>query len=180
MHAPSFGAHQPLSSTTSDMRRRATRKDAQSTRDINEMKTILIFAIAAVLVGPPSAQEEKRVPKNSIRVFVPGCSKGRIFTAGRHTEDLPGGSPIPEGMHLRMNGPKKVMAAIKGQEGSRIEITGLMRKEQFAPTGVVIGGVRITPGLSAPRGSLTPSAGINEPMIDVEGWRRVLGDCPSR
>ena len=72
------------------------------------------------------------------------------------------------------------MAEIKGQEGSRIEITGLMRKEQFGPAGVVIGGVRITPGLSAPGGGLTPSAGINEPMIDVEGWRRVLGDCPTR
>jgi len=44
------------------------------------------------------------VPKDSVRVFIPGCSKGYIFTAGRPTQDEPGSVDIPEGMHLRMNG----------------------------------------------------------------------------
>ena len=70
------------------------------------------------------------MPKDSVRVFIPGCIKGFIFTAGRRTEDQPGGSGIPEGMHLRMNGPKTMMTEIKAHEGSMIEITGLMKTGQ--------------------------------------------------
>jgi len=141
------------------------------------MKTIAFCLVAAaVFAGPLAAQEGKPVPKDSVRVFVPGCSKGMMFTAGRPTEDRPG-STVPQGMHLRMNGPKKTMAEIKREEGSRIEITGLMKKGQFGQDGVGIGGVRITPAPS-PSGGLLSSPGAGQIMIDVEGWRRVPGDCP--
>ena len=145
------------------------------------MKTTVFFVVAAMLSGPLGAQEKKPVPKDSVRVFISGCSKGRVFTAGPRTEDQPGGSAIPEGMHLRMSGPKEMMAEIKGQEGSRIEITGLMKKGQVAQDGVGIGrGVRITPGPSPSGGGLGPNPGVGQIMIDVEGWRRVIGNCPSR
>jgi hypothetical protein len=142
------------------------------------MKTaVLVVVVAGMVSGPVGAQEKKPVPKDSVRVFVPGCSKGRMFTAGRRTEDRPG-SAVPEGMHLRMNGPKGVMAEIKDQEGSMIEITGLMKKGQFGQDGVGIGrGVRIGP---APSGGGLPDPGAGQTMIDVEGWRLVGGDCPSR
>jgi hypothetical protein len=139
----------------------------------------VLLAATAILGGPLSAQETKPVPKNSVRVFVPGCSKGYVFTAGRRTEDSPGGSAVPEGMHLRMNGPKVMMAEIKAQEGSRIEITGLMKKGQFEPGGIGIGGgVRISPGPPQSGGGSMPSPGVSQAMIDVEGWRLVPGDCP--
>jgi hypothetical protein len=103
-----------------------------------------------------------------------------MFTAGPRTEDQPGRSPIPEGMHLRMNGPRKMMAEIKAREGSRIEITGLMKMGEADQDGVGIGGgVRIMPGRSA-SGGLGPNPGVGQIMIDVEGWRPVPGDCPSR
>src|SRR5262249_29992875 len=71
----------------------------------------LALVTAAVVVGVPMrAQEKKPVPKDSIRVSIPGCSKGMVFTAGARTEDQPGGSGLPEGTHLRMNGPKKLLA----------------------------------------------------------------------
>ena len=96
------------------------------------MRTTAIIAVAvAMLSGPLVAQETKPVPKDSARVFVPGCTKGFIFTAGHRTQDEPGSAEIPEGMHLRMNGPKKVMAEIKAHEGSMIEITGLVKKGQY-------------------------------------------------
>jgi hypothetical protein len=142
------------------------------------MKTTAFFVVAAMLSGSAVAQERKPVPKDSVRVFIPGCSKGFVFTAGRRTEDQPS-SAVPPGMHLRMSGPKPMMAEIKRQEGSRIEITGLMKKGQFAPDGVGIGGgVRITPG-PAPGGPVS-NPGAGQIMIDVEGWRRIPGDCPSR
>ena len=135
------------------------------------MRTTAFFVAAALLSGPLGAQEQKPVPKDSVRVFVPGCSKGKIFTAAARTEDT-GGPPVPEGMHLRMSGPKTIMAEIKGVEGSRIELTGLMRKGQYAP-GVSVGGVRISGGPAALRQRAQP--GRRPGHVDVEGWRA----CPA-
>jgi hypothetical protein len=137
---------------------------------------IAAFALGAAL----GAQEPKPVPKDSIRVSVPGCSKGYVFTAGARTEDQPGGSAVPEGMHLRMNGPKKLIAEIKGQEGSKIEITGLIKRGQVGD-GIRIGpGVRVRPGTSSTGVGQLPDPRAVQIMIDVEGWRRVLGSCPGR
>jgi len=111
--------------------------------------SLVVIAIAAA-AGSLAAQEPKPVPKNSVRVSVPGCTKGYIFTAGQRTADQPGSVSIPEGMHLRMNGPKDMIKEIKAREGSMIEITGLVRKGQIDQSGVGIGGgVRISPGQHA-------------------------------
>lgn len=145
------------------------------------MKTTAIAAAAIAVIastGPsPSAQETKPVPKDSVRVSVPGCTKGYIFTVGRLTEDQAGSVGIREGTHLRMNGPKKMIAAIKAHEGSVILLTGLMKKGQYAPGGVNIGGVRIGPGLG-PGIGVGASAGAGQIYIDVEGWRPGDGSCP--
>jgi hypothetical protein len=144
-------------------------------------KTAVITIAVAVLSGPLGAQEEKPVPKDSVRVSIPGCTKGYIFTAGRRTPDQPGSVDIPEGMHMRMNGPKKVIAAIKAHEGSMVEITGLVKRGQYNPDGVGIGGgVRITPGPAPTGGSLSAKAIASQILIDVEGWRTAVGNCPSR
>jgi hypothetical protein len=146
------------------------------------MRTIAVITVAvAVLSGPLVAQESKPAPKDSVRVFIPGCTKGFIFTAGPRTEDQPGSVDILQGMHLRMNGPKKMMAEIKAHEGSMIVITGLMKKGQYKPDGVGIGGgVRITPGPSPAGGSVPGNPSVSRILIDVEGWRPAVGDCPSR
>ena len=139
---------------------------------------VIIFSIT-VLSRPLAPQETKPVPKDSMRVSIPGCTKGFIFTAGRRTQDEPGSVDIPEGTHLRMNGPKSMMAEIKAHEGSMIEITGLMKKGQHKPDGVGIGGgVRITPG-PATGGGLPGDPSVRQMLIDVEGWRPVVGACPS-
>jgi hypothetical protein len=140
-----------------------------------------IIAAVAVSSGLLAAQEQKPVPKDSVRVSIPGCTKGYIFTAGRRTADQPGSVDIPEGMHLRMNGPKKMMTEIKAHEGSMIEITGLMKKGQYGPDGVGIGGgVRITPGQTSTGGSMPGVTMTRQIVIDVEGWRQAVGECPSR
>ena len=146
------------------------------------MRTVVLLVAAALFSQPLGAQEKKPAPKDSVRVFIPGCSKGYVFTAGPRTEDQQSGPPIPEGMHLRMSGPKALMTEIKAHEGSRIEITGLVKKGQFAQGGVGIGGgVRIGGGPPvAGGGSTGPGPGVSQNMIDVEGWRPVPGDCPSR
>lgn len=140
----------------------------------------LVIVAVAVLNAPLVAQEEKPVPKDSVRVSVAGCTKGAIFTAGARTREQLRSAEIPEGMHLRMNGPKKMMADIKAHEGSVIEITGLMKRGQYGPEGISIGGgVRITPGPPA-GGNSSANLMVRQIFIDVEGWRPVVGDCPAR
>jgi hypothetical protein len=147
------------------------------------MKVMLpaVLIAATLAIRPAGAQEEKKVPKDSVRVAIPGCSKDYIFTSGRPSEDQ-GATAVPEGTHLRMSGPKALMAEIKGHQGSRIEITGLIKKGQVVQGGVGIGGnVRISPGGGGPQaGSGMPAPGGNYIVIDVEGWRRIDGECPTR
>src|SRR5258705_1735396 len=131
--------------------------------------TAMITLAIAVLSQPLTAQRERKpVPKDSVRVSIPGCTKGYIFTVGPRTPDETSGRDIPEGMHLRMNVPKKMMAEIKAHEGSMIEITGLMKKGQYNPSGVGIGGgVRVTPGPSPTNGGPPGSPIGNQIVIDV-------------
>lgn len=144
------------------------------------MKIIAALIVAvAVVSGALVAQEQKPVPNDSVRVSIPGCTKGYIFTAGPRTEAQPGSIDIPEGMHLRMNGPKAMMGEIKAHEGAVIVVTGLMKKGQSRPDGVGIGGgVRISPGPAS--GGLGGAAVPSQALIDVEGWRTGVGDCRSR
>jgi ribonuclease D len=147
---------------------------------LRTMATMLLALL--VSGGLLVAQERKPVPKDSVRVSIPGCTKGYIFTAGRRTVDEPGSVSVPDGTHFRMNGPKKLIGEIRAQEGSMIELTGITRKGQYAPGGVAIGGgVRVGPGPSGIGGGTpggSPVAG--QISIDVEGWRPIEGRCPTR
>ena len=147
------------------------------------MRAAVVFAIAVTSIEVLAAQEIKPVPKDSVRVYVTGCTRGRVFTAGPRMEDPPSNLEIREGTHLRMNGPKKLMEEIKAHEGSMmmVGITGLMKKGQYAPGGVSIGGVRIAPAPSSPGPSASiGNAAIDQSFIDVEGVRPVAGRCPAR
>ena len=138
-------------------------------------------AFIAIAMGAAlAAQETKPVPKDSVRVFVPGCTKGYMFTAGHRTTDEPGSMDIPEGMHLRMNGPKQMMAEIKAHEGSMIQITGLVKRGQYKEGVAIGGGVSISPGPMS-GGGMRPSPTSGGPIeIDVEGWRPVDGACRTK
>jgi hypothetical protein len=138
----------------------------------------LVVAIASVVQA-----QEKKVPKDSMRVTVNGCTKGNVFTAGPRTEDQVGRADIPEGIHLRMNAPKKLMTEIKAHEGQMVKVTGLMKKGQYNEQGIPVGGgVRVTPGYG--NGGVSVGAGRPSPYvgsanyIDVESWQPAEGSCP--
>jgi hypothetical protein len=143
---------------------------------MNRSAAALVLA-ATALTAVVTAQETKPVPKDSVRVAIPGCTKGYIFTAGPRTVEEPGNFEIREGMHLRMNGPKKLIAEIKAHEGSMIELVGLMKKGQYNDGVSIGGGVRIAP---APAGGGMSSPTSGQIQIDVEGWRQLDGACHSR
>ena len=147
------------------------------------MRAVVAVAIAITSSAVLAAQETRPVPKDSVRVYLTGCAKGRVFTAGPRMEDPPSNAEVREGTHLRMNGAKKLMEEIKAHEKSSMMfgITGLMKKGQYGPGGVSIGGVRIAPqgSPSGPSASIG-GAGIDQTFIDVESVRPVAGRCPSR
>ena len=143
------------------------------------MKSMMLIVATTLALSAPLSAQEKKIPKDSIRVTVPGCTKGQVFTAGPRTEDQPGRLDIPEGIHLRMNGPKKLIAEIRAHEGQMVQITGLMKKGQYNQQGFPIGGgVRVIPGTGGPVGSrpAVGTEGVN--YIDVESWQPAPGSCP--
>ena len=143
------------------------------------MKTItlaLVIACAAAVLA-----QEKPVPKDSERIFIPGCAHNRVFTVGPRREDQPGRSDIAPGMRMLMNGPKKLLNDIKAHESNEIELTGLIRKSDMQQPGVKIGShVRIGPGPSPTGSNPGRDYNSNQVMIDVEGWRTLTGSCPAR
>jgi hypothetical protein len=143
---------------------------------MNNVATVIIVVVVALSAVLP-AQEPKPVPKDSARVSITGCTKGQVFTAGPTTGHEQSTVTIREGMHLRMNGPKKLMAEIKAHEGGMIEITGLMKKGQYGDGVSLGGGVRISPGSTGPGGGYGGSPTANQIQIDVEGWRQIEGAC---
>lgn len=141
-----------------------------------------IITLAFVVLFTASlAAQEKPVPKDSMRVTVNGCTKGAMFTAAARTEDQIGRADIPEGMHLRMNGQKKLLAEVKAHEGEMVRITGLMKKGQYNQQGIPVGGgVRVTPGVG--NGGIGARVGTGADAvsyIDVEGWQPAQGYCPT-
>jgi hypothetical protein len=141
------------------------------------MKATSLLVAGALACGLTAVAQEKPVPKDSMRVFVPGCADDRIFTVAPRTEDQPGRSDIPAGTRLRMSGPKKLLDEIKARPESLIELTGLIRKGQFGPGGVTLGPFRVGP--APPMGSNPMrNPGVEQVVIDVEGWRVIPGECP--
>jgi len=144
------------------------------------MRILPSLALLTLITSVASAQEPKPVAKNSVRVSIPGCARNYLFTVGPRTADeATSNLEIPEGMHIRMNGPKTLLAEIKAHQGSRIAITGVMKKGQYTPGGVGLGGgVRVGPSGGPGSATLPPASMTNQPMIDVEGWRPIAGNCP--
>ena len=144
------------------------------------MKLTMVIAALTLALSTALAAQEKKVPKDSVRVTVPGCTKGLIFTAGPRTEDQPGRQGVPEGIHLRMTGPKSVIADVRAHEGQMIQITGLMKKGQYNQQGVGIGGgVRVIPGTGGAVGNRPTVGSEAVNYIDVESWQPAAGSCPS-
>ena len=143
-------------------------------------RLILVGALLATATSWAAAQEMKKVPKDSVRVSIPGCAKGAAFTVGRLSADQPGESTVAEGLRLHMNGPKKLLADIKAHESKRIEITGIVKRDDLVPNQVNLG-----KGVSISAGPATPASGTGVPIasraqIDLEGWRQIPGECPAR
>src|SRR5687767_15965014 len=144
------------------------------------MKRLAAVTIAlAASLSWPSAQE-RPVPKDSMRLSISGCARGRVFTVDRNPEHEVASPTIEYGTKVRLEGPKKLLEEIKARERSMVEITGLMKQSDTKQPGVGLAGgrIRIAPAMPMGRGGVDP--GPQPPILDVESWRLLNASCPSR
>jgi hypothetical protein len=149
------------------------------------MKLHLLAAAVVVTSGTLLvAQEEKKVPKDSARVTLQGCAKGRTFIVGPRSEHGSSNLNIEPGRRFQLNGPKKVLAAIKEVEAHTVEVTGLVRKADLEPQGgLTFAGGRVRIGGADPRepvGGAAGNSGYSQPVMDVESSRSLGGTCPQK
>src|SRR5215207_9986405 len=78
----------------------------------------------------PREEQERPVPKDSQRLSIAGCARGRVFTVGRDPNHESRGFELEEGMKIRLEGHKKLLEEIKAQEASMVEITGLIKQSE--------------------------------------------------
>ena len=127
--------------------------------------------------------QEREVPKDSTRISIPGCTKGRAFIVGIRADE-PVRSDVEPGRRFRLSGPKKLLDEIKKQEGNMVEVTGLVRKSQLGgPGGISTGGGRVRIGGGPPReplGGPGRDVGYNEAVLDLESWRPLPESCQLR
>ena len=149
------------------------------------MTPILILAAMVLASGALAGAQERKVPKDSERVSIPGCANGRTFIVGMPPGHEPVRSDVQEGRRFRLSGPKKLLEEIKIREGMMVEVTGLVRKSQLAgPGGVSIAGGRIRIGGSTPQNPIYADPRrdplYNQVVIDVESWRQLAEPCRER
>jgi hypothetical protein len=128
--------------------------------------------------------QEREVPKDSMRLSIPGCAKDRRFIVVERPGHEPVRSDISEGRRFRLNGKKDLLNEIKKQDGTMIEVTGLVRKMDLEERGVGMAGGRIRIGGALPRARMGGNevgrdSGYEEVVIDVESWRPLPESCPS-
>jgi hypothetical protein len=147
-------------------------------------RLLLGAAILAVTSGSLASAQERDVPKDSERLSLRGCARGRTFIVAPRSEHEPVRSDVEPGRRFRLSGPKKILDDIKAREVSMIEVTGLVRKSQVNEGGVAIAGGRIRIGGGMPRDPIYSDPRrdpmYNEVVMDVESFRALAEECPSR
>jgi hypothetical protein len=144
-----------------------------------------ILALLAVVLTAPVAAQERPVPKDSVRLSIPGCVEGRTFIVMRRDRPEPVDVEVQPGRRFRMNGKKDMLKDMQTQKATMIEVTGLVRRSQVTERGVSVAGGRVRVGGGQPQapmggGGVGQSAYYNEAILDVESWRSLPDSCPAR
>lgn len=148
------------------------------------MKHTLALLVLAIMAPAHAQEQEPKVPKDSVRLSIPGCVEGRRFIVMRRDRPEPVDAEVQPGRRFRLNGPKKMLLEMQEQKASMIEVTGLVRRSQVTERGVTAAGGRVRIGGGQPQapmgGGVGRDSGYNEAILDVESWRSLPDACPAR
>jgi hypothetical protein len=145
------------------------------------MTRMLTVSLACTFCLTLGAQE-RDVPKDSMRLSIPGCAKDRRLIVAERPGHEPVRSDIRAGRRFRLNGKKDLLNEIKKQDGTMIEVTGLVRKMDLEERGISMAGGRVRLGGAMPRARMGGTdvgqdSGYSEVVIDVESWRPLPDSC---
>jgi hypothetical protein len=140
---------------------------------------VLLLSVSVSL----GAQEERPVPKDSVRVSIPGCSKGSAFVVTESPEGERTSVEIQTGRRFRLTGKKELLNEIKAREGYMIAVTGIVRRNDLkGPGGISLGGGRVRIGGGPPVAGAGSDANrapqSANAILDVEGFRPLGEPCP--
>jgi len=142
-----------------------------------------MLVLLAVLLAVPLSGQEREVPKDSVRLSIPGCVEGRTFIVMRRERAEPL-ADVPPGRRFRLNGKKDTLKEMQTQKATMIEVTGLVRRSQVRERGVSVGGGRVRIGGGQPQapvgGGVGRSPVYDEAILDVESWQSLPDACPAR
>ncbi len=149
---------------------------------------VLLLVFGLLAFGPSLRTQEDGVPKDSTRLSISGCLKGRILTAARRSELEPDANPVEDGRRVRLSAPKKTLDELRAQEGHLIEVTGLVKLAQLSPAtqGIAIGGSgRFRLGGEPFNPDPTAVGSVRDPLanqilLNVESWRELHERCAGR
>jgi len=144
------------------------------------VRVVLACVLAAVpLVGQQEQEKPKPVPKDSVRVDIIGCVKGRVIRASDVRQpDTTSGVEV-RAKTFRLEGKKDVIKGIKDVDGERAEIVGLIKKSALIEPGMKImgGRVRIGAGSTGGTTSSLPDPAQDVVVLDAESVRALGGSC---
>ncbi|MCL4813353.1 MAG: hypothetical protein KJ061_12735, partial [Vicinamibacteraceae bacterium] len=111
-----------------------------------------LMAVCLVCLSPLAAAQERDVPKDSTRVVITGCVRGRALVAQAPESGEPVGSAFEPGRRFRLAGDGKLLKRLREEKGKLVEVTGLMRANQVSPgsQGMPVAGGRIRIGGTPP------------------------------
>jgi hypothetical protein len=139
---------------------------------------LLVLVILIAGWSAANRAQELDVPKDSTRITVTGCARGRTFIVGERSDREPVRSDIGPGSRLRIAAAKTILQEMKPQERSLIEITGLVRTADIGgPGGLSLLGGRLRLGGSPASTDPRTVMAYNEVVIDLESWRPLPETC---
>jgi len=145
------------------------------------MKYAVPALILAAAVGVSAQETEKKVPKDSTRISIPGCSRGSAFVVTASPEAERTSTEIATGRRFRLTGQRSLLNEIRAHEGTIIEVTGLIKKSDLKESGISLGGGRVRIGGVNPQDPISGAGRApqsSNATLDVEGWRPLGESCP--
>ena len=126
----------------------------------------------------PQEQERPKVPDDSVELNVQGCLKGRVLAVSDTRETDTQSGPIVRGKSFRLAGKGDIMKEVKEEDGSFVEVTGVVKRSALDSKGIKIG-KRVAVGGGSPVAGThsMPEPAADVAVMDITSLRHRSSSC---
>jgi hypothetical protein len=123
-------------------------------------------------------QERPRIPDDSVELNVSGCLKGRVLSVSDSRETDTQSGPIVRGKSFRLAGKGDIMKEVKEEDGSFVEVTGVVKRSALDSKGIKIG-KRVAVGGGSPVAGThsMPEPAADVAVMDITSLRHRSSSC---